>query len=341
MQIHEGVSLRDHTTFKLGGPADFFVSVQTLEELKKAVQWAHKRGLPFFILGGGSNVVFPDEGYRGLVIRVELKGVVYKEGQDEVLVIASAGEEWDALVGETVERGLWGLENLSAIPGSVGAVPVQNVGAYGVEAKNIIEWVEVFDTETQKVSRLSVAECAFAYRDSIFKHEEGANFVVLRVAFNLSRMSEPLLSYKDVVTYFEETKQEPTLMAIRHAICTIRARKFPKLTEVGTAGSFFKNPIVSSEQAARLKEKYPALPTYDVGESTKISLAWILDNVLNLKGVCEGNVGTFQEQPLVLVTHTGAFTEELLRFANAVEEKVFAATGVRISPEVNIIRNKK
>src|SRR3989339_1996750 len=187
MEVLENVSLAEHTTLHLGGVARFFISVHSVEELREAVSFAQNNEYPIYILGGGSNVLFSDSGWIGVVIHMALLGRSYDEdSKGDAQVVACAGEVWDQLVEETVGQGLWGLENLSRIPGTVGAAPVQNIGAYGVEVKDVIDWVEVLDIATNQMHVLSIAECAFGYRDSIFKHEEGRTYVVTRVAFRLS-----------------------------------------------------------------------------------------------------------------------------------------------------------
>lgn len=342
MTIKEQVPLRDYTTFKLGGPADFFVSVGSVPELTEALAWANAHALPFFILAGGSNVVFPDEGFRGVVIHVALKGVTFKECGNTSFAITAAGEEWDAFVAQVVEKELWGIENLSAIPGSVGATPVQNVGAYGVEVSNVIEWVDVLNVRTHKVERFNNDACRFAYRDSVFKRAEGKKYIVLHVCFKLSRRPAPQLAYRDVAEYFSGHTHAPALAQIREAIIAIRARKFPDLTHVGTAGSFFLNPIVPAEKAAELRAQFPELPVYPVDDAhAKVSIAWILDRVLGFKGKRSGAVGAYERHVLALVNHGGATADELCAFARDIQQNVFEKTGIKITPEVTIVANEK
>ncbi len=202
MTIQENILLKEHTTFKIGGPAQYFVEIFTIDELQKAVSIAKEKSLPIFILGGGSNILVADSGFQGLVIKICIKGKEMRElSNEKVEVIVGAGEDWDSFVGYTVEHNLFGLENLSYIPGSVGATPVQNIGAYGTEVKDTISWVEVFNTEKNSIEKFSNKECLFDYRDSYFKKTEGKKYIIIRVAFLLSRHGTLSIDYKDVRDY--------------------------------------------------------------------------------------------------------------------------------------------
>lgn len=336
MEIQENVLLGAYTTFHIGGPAEFFVIVKTEVELQEAYAFARERALPVTVLGGGSNVLVSDEGVKGLVIKNEITGLQHEEKNGSVFVTAGAGMVWDDLVADTVDRGWWGLENLSAIPGSVGATPVQNVGAYGVEVGECISVVRVYDTESDLFRELQKEECMFGYRDSFFKHAEGAHLVVTRVMFVLSQTPQPKISYKDLAETFGE--RTPTLSDIREAVIRIRAGKFPDWHTIGTAGSFFKNPVLSEEAFQTLQEKYPNIPSFKgVHGDIKVPLGWILDTVLALKGVQRGNVGTYEKQALVIVNHGNATAKEVDAFAKEVAQKVYDATNIHIEREVRSI----
>lgn len=339
MQVQHDVPLSAHTTLKVGGNARFFVEATSVEELQAALRYAHEQSLPIYILGGGSNVLAPDGGWPGLVIKVGLKGVTHEETeQGHVVVTAAAGESWDALVAYTVERKWWGLENLSAIPGTVGATPVQNVGAYGVEVADLITAVAVIDTATGAEKTLSPTECQFRYRESIFKTEAGRRYLITAVTYQLSKTPAPKLEYKDLATYFAEHAESPTLAAIREAVCAIRAQKFPDLATYGTAGSFFKNPVVSNETYQELTSRYPELPGYPQADgNVKVSLAWLLDRVCGLRGHQEGAVALFEKQPLVLVTRAATTQAEIDQFAKHVASLVLEKTGIEIEREVTQI----
>lgn len=336
MTIQENIPLAPYTTFKVGGNARYFVVVQTLDELKAALEFARARGLQRFVLGGGSNVVIADAGFPGLVIKMELKGIERADAGDSVFVSAMAGESWDGLVAKTVEWGLWGIENLSWIPGTVGAAPVQNIGAYGTEVMNVIDAIHVIDLSTGQGRIMSNAECRFSYRDSIFKTAAGKDLVIVSVRFRLSTKRAPNLSYKDLKEYFAG-KPAPTQLEIRDAVIAIRKGKFPDINLIGTAGSFWKNPIVPSAVYERLRVEYPAMPSFPVDVArVKVPLAWILDNVCKLKGFTKGNVGLFERQPIVLVAKRGATFAEISAFEREVAAAVKAKTGIDIEREVGL-----
>lgn len=332
----QNVSLAPYTTFGIGGPASYFTSIANEAELLAALAWAQERELPVTILGGGSNVLIADAGVSGLVIKNDIDGVTYTEDADAVHVTAGAGVVWNELVSETVARGLWGLENLSAIPGSVGATPIQNVGAYGVEVSEYVAQVRVYDTIDETFYTLSAADCAFAYRDSLFKRAEGKCYIVTAVTLRLSREPTPKLHYKDLAARFSGA--QPSQQEIRDAVVEIRSAKFPDWHTVGTAGSFFKNPIVTNETFSTLQRTYPELPGYPVDAArTKIALGWILEHVLQLRGVQHGSVGTYVGQALVVINCGGATASDTQQFARMIEERVYEVIGVPIEWEVTYL----
>ncbi|MBP9760422.1 MAG: UDP-N-acetylmuramate dehydrogenase [Candidatus Pacebacteria bacterium] len=338
MDIHENVSLAEFTTLRLGGPARFFVSVHSLEELREALAYAHTHTLPIFILGGGSNTLFSDDGWKGIVIRIALTGRDYTEDtRGDAQVIAGAGESWDDLVRDMVKEGFWGMENLSFVPGTVGATSVQNVGCYGVSASDIIDWVEVLDTRTNDLHILSNADCMFGYRDSVFKHSEGRHYIVTRVAYRLSMHATPKLAYKDLALYFEG-RDVVGASEVREALRDIRGRKFPDIFTVGTAGSFFKNPIIQRAHAIQLATLFgEEVPQYVVDETqVKIPAAWILDK-FGWKGKRVGQVGCWEAQPLVLVHYGGGTATELILFAYDIVRDVQQRASIRLEPEVQVV----
>jgi UDP-N-acetylmuramate dehydrogenase len=342
MKIQKNVSLKEYTTFRTGGPADFFVIVSSVEELKKAVSYAKRKSIPIFILGGGSNILIRDHGFKGLVIKVEIKGIEEQEKSDtHVEVVAGAGENWDEFVAHTVSRNLYGLENLSLIPGSVGAAPVQNIGAYGTEAMNLISWVEVFDIEKGKVRRLINEECGFTYRDSMFKKPHGKKYIITRVAFILSKSHAFNTSYKDVQEHIEKNNlkhEDLSLNKLRDIVIGIRKRKLPDIKEYGTAGSFFKNPIIPKTKYEQLLLLYKDMPHFVVDKNNvKIPAAWMLDKLCGFKGHREDNVGIYENQALVLVNFGDATSEQILKLAEKMTECVKEKTGIVLEPEVQII----
>ncbi|MDO8510186.1 MAG: UDP-N-acetylmuramate dehydrogenase [bacterium] len=338
LHIQENVPLAPLTTFKTGGPARFFCTAKSEGELRQAIEFARSRRIPFFVLGGGSNVLIPDRGFFGLAIKNEIKVTQFIERREEVSLVAGAGENWDALVAMTVQKNLYGLENLSGIPGTVGAAPIQNIGAYGVEVADVLSHVDVFDAEEMKEKRFDVQECMFSYRNSLFKSAHGKRFIITAVGFVLKKEGQCRIHYKDLALAFNDTRENITPQKIRSAVLEIRKQKFPDLTECGTAGSFFKNPIIDEAEYLNLVSRYRELPGYpEKNGKIKIPLAWILDKVCLLKGYRKGNVGLFSNQPLVVVNYGNATTEEIINFTREVSQKVFEAAGLTIESEVRIL----
>ncbi|MEI7720128.1 MAG: UDP-N-acetylmuramate dehydrogenase [bacterium] len=348
LKIEENVALAPLTTFYIGGPARYMARVASVEGLREALAYAREKELKMLILGGGSNMLVGDDGFDGLVIKIEIAGVeiqkdIEEKESNKVILIAGAGESWDAVVARSVAEGLWGIENLSGIPGTVGGAVVQNIGAYGAAVSEVLEWVEVFDTKTGEVKKIENTACAFDYRESVFKHT--SNFVVTRAAFALSRQAKPNLSYKDLAQRFSDGVAEtrgssaPTLVAIREAVLAIRRGKFPDLSVEGTAGSFFKNPILPKPEAEALKQKYPEMPLFAMPETAgvKVPLAFILDKVLGLKGFCVGGARLFENQPLVVAAAHGTRAQDIFDLKDVVMKKVFDETQIKIEPEVKII----
>lgn len=338
MTIQENIPLATYTTFKIGGPARFFCIATTEADIVEAVNFAHDKDLPLFILGGGSNLLIGDEGFGGLVIKMELMGIEEKIEEGSVgkrIISSGAGEQWDDFVDYAVERGLYGIENLSAIPGTVGAAPVQNIGAYGAEAGHAIASVRAFDTKTKQFVDLVNADCGFSYRDSVFKKEKG-RYIITRVFFALDPHGVLNMSYKDVADYFTQKNiAQPTLKDVREAVISIRWGKLPDWKLWGTAGSFFKNPTISANDFMRLKNMYPALPGFPEPDGrVKVSLGWILDKVCNVKGLCKGNACVYEKQALVLVTKPGATSEEVVELAHELMKQVREKTGIVIEGEV-------
>jgi len=369
MKIQENIPLGPYTTFGIGGNARYFCVVTNEEEMVIALRYAREHGLELFVLGGGSNVVISDAGFPGFVVKNEIQIITETRRAGIVTIMVGAGESWDGFVFHCVSRGYWGIENLSAIPGTVGAAPVQNIGAYGVEVRNVIESVRAIDVRTGAAKVFLNAECLFSYRDSFFKTKEGKNFIITEVTFQLGTLPKPNLFYKDLRDYFKRSERvelaetsepdgassrnfsaekypcsanstlsDPSLKNIRDAVIKIRSGKFPDLSKIGTAGSFWKNPIIAKPHFEKLAEKYHGIPSFPaVGDKVKVPLAWILDNICDLKGYAEHRVGLFKNQPLVLVAEDGATADEIRRFAIKVASTVKKKTGIDIEPEVCFI----
>lgn len=331
MIVRERVPLASLTTLRVGGDARYVIDCRNDKEVREALAFARMRDLPFYVLGEGSNVCASDSGFEGVIIR-NLDTSCSFVGDREVMAVCGAGLSWDQFVSEASARGLWGVENLAGIPGTVGASPVQNIGAYGAEVADTFLWLEALDARTGALMRLPKAMCRFGYRESRFKHEP--ELVIVRVAFQLRTEGIPRVSYPDLARLIEEGRTLISPTDIADAVREIRSRKFPDLATCGTAGSFFKNPIVSAEAYALLKERYSGIPGYVTGGSVKVPLAWILDNVLELRGYARGPVRLFERQPLVLVTSDGAHARDVDVLASDVTARVQDATGITIEREV-------
>ena len=333
--IQEHEPLSRHTTFRIGGPARFFVEARTEGEVREALAFGRERGLPVFVLGGGSNVLASDAGFAGVVVRIATRGLSAEELPGGVEVVAAAGEEWDAVVEFAVAGGLYGLENLSLIPGRVGAAVVGNIGAYGTEVKDVLAWAETLDLRSGQARRWTRQECQFGYRQSFFKSHEGRNFIITRAAFSLSRSGAVNTKYRDVQEHFAgRSIATPTLAQVREAVSTIRRRKLPDLARFGTAGSFFKNPVIPRDKYAALAARFPGLPGHDEGNQlVKVPLGWLLDKACGLKGAWRGRVGTYAEQALVIVSDGGT-AAEVEAFARELVQAVKDKAGLDVDWEV-------
>ncbi len=333
MMIQEQIPLAPLTTMHVGGNARFFVRVGNEDELSRAIFFAREKELPIFVLGGGSNTLVLETGFSGLVIKMEFKGIAY----DDNRVAVGAGEMWDEFVQSVVAHNLWGVENLSLIPGTVGGAAVQNIGAYGVEAYNTIFSVTAFDVNTMQSKTFLCNECASGYRESVFKKNK--NLIVTSVVFNLAYNGVPQINYEDVKKYFEEKAiTQPALLEIREAVVAIRTKKMPA-PPIGTAGSFFKNPVVDTAQYEVLKNRFPEMKAYLQGDNhgdnkVKLSAAWLLDHVGGWRGVRRGDAGVHEKQALILVNYGSATANEMMSLASEMKNDIKEKTGVLIEEEV-------
>lgn len=327
--------LRDLNSFHVEECAERVITFNEKEDLKQIFADGHTPE-HWYVLGGGNNILFTRR-FCGTLIKPVGKNITIKANLDDsVIVEAEAGVEWDDMVAWSVERELWGMENLSLIPGTVGAAPVQNIGAYGAEAKDVIERVHYYDVEDKRHHTMGNAECRFAYRESIFKHELHSKAIITSVEFRLSKSPQPSLGYGDLAKEVE-TLGSVTLKNIREAVCSIRRSKLPDTAVLGNAGSFFKNPIVNKQMSERLKSQYENMPVYPVSEQNcKLAAGWLIDQA-GLKGYRKGNVGVHERQALVLVNFGGATGKEVIALSELVRERVNEKFGITIDPEVNIL----
>lgn len=337
MEIRKDYSLLSHNTFGMDIKASLFIEYTSVEELKEILRrypleegcWLH--------IGGGSNLLFKGD-YPGIILHSAIKGYeILEENEQEVIVRVGAGEVWDDFVAYSVEKGWYGAENLSLIPGEVGASAVQNIGAYGMEAKDLIVNVETVEVATGEERIFTNAECAYAYRESAFKLSLKGKYIITKVSYRLKKTPCYHLDYGNVRAELEKSGIALTLSNVREVIIKIREGKLPDPKVQGNAGSFFMNPIISRVQFEALLAEYPQMPHYVVdAERVKIPAAWMIDQC-GWKGKRLGNAGVHDKQALVLVNAGGATGEEVIRLSEAIQKSVFDKFGIRISPEVNFI----
>ncbi|HNV83496.1 MAG TPA: UDP-N-acetylmuramate dehydrogenase [Arenimonas sp.] len=337
-QLGENVSLAGRNTFRIPARAEILADVKNSDALAELFDFAMLRSGPVMLLGEGSNILFAAD-VPGVVICLTMSEInIIRDEGDVALVRADAGVNWNDFIGWTLGRGLLGLENMSLIPGTVGACPIQNIGAYGVEAGEFIETVEVFDRQSQRMKRIGKAECEFAYRDSLFKQDLN-RYVICAVEFLLPRHRELKLDYAGVREELSGMGIEnPRAVHVAEAISRIRTRKLPNPAILGNAGSFFKNPIIPAAQAEQLKSQYDQLPSYpgDSDDTRKISAAWLIENA-GWKGFRDGDAGIAEQHALVLVNYGNATGQQLLGLARRVAKSVYEKFGVHIEPEPRII----
>lgn len=335
--IKEHVSLKGYNTLGVDVAARFFVAVQSLEQLQDALAWAQQRKVAVFLLGGGSNLVLTAD-LDMLVIHLQMQGIsILSEDAEYARIEVQAGENWHAFVQWSLAQGFSGLENLSLIPGHIGAAPVQNIGAYGVELKDHLESVFFYDRETQQTQRLITAECQFAYRDSLFKRESGRR-VILSVIFKLPKVAVLRLDYGDLRGYLAKQQvMQPTPQDVSRAVCEIRAEKLPDPNKLANTGSFFKNPVVSAAHAEQLKQSYPNIVNFaqDDGQ-VKLAAGWLIDQA-GWKGVRQGDAGVHTKQALVLVNYGTATGKQILELAGQIQADILQRFAVELEIEPNVI----
>ena len=349
LNIQQSIPLAPFTTFGIGGNAKFFVEVGSVEELTEAVRFARNDGLEIFVLGGGSNILISDEGFDGLVIKMDIRGLWINDIASRlstggysrystvpscgVVLNAGAGEIWDDVVAKAVELNAGGIENLSLIPGTVGGAVYQNIGAYGAELKDILTSVKAYNISTGEIMRLSNKECDFGYRDSIF--QKNKNFIILEAEIMLFKNRKPNISYPDIQKKFGG--QTPSLTEVRRAIVEIRQSKLVPPDKLGNAGSFFKNPIIKISNYQFLISQYPDLNGRKIGNDViKMSAAQFIEKA-GFKGRRIENVGISEKHALVLVNYGNGTAKELIDFAGTVKEAVKAKFGVKLEAEVELV----
>lgn len=338
MQIQTNVSLKNYSTMRIGGIAKAMTTVTTPEDVKSAVAWARARNAPLLLLGGGSNVIFSD-GYDGLVVVNRIKEfAVLDDTAEHTLIRVGAGENWDDIVQKTVGMGLHGLEFLSAIPGTAGATPVQNVGAYGAEIADTFVELRAFDMHTNGFVTLSKQDCGFTYRNSIFKSPIDRRYIICTITLRLEKSMPKPPFYAALQAYLDAHGiTEYTPATIRKAVIAIRAKKLPDPAHVANTGSFFKNPIVPATQAAELLAQHPTMPHWSLPDGrVKLAAGWLVDEA-GLKGYKAHGMATYEHHALVLVNEHAKNYADLLAFKNEIIAKVQAAFGVILEQEPELL----
>lgn len=336
--LQENFSLQPINTFGLEENARFYSKVQSLDELNEALNFAQDRKIPCLILGGGSNILITKE-FPGIVIQLINKGIKkLKETEDKIWLEVSAGENWHQFVIHCLENQWFGLENLSLIPGSVGAAPMQNIGAYGVEVGQFVESVQWIDRESRQINQIQGENCRFGYRESIFKQELKNKAIIWSVIFCLNAKPNVRIDYGDIKQVLTDWKiTEPTPKDVSNAVISIRKTKLPDPAEIGNAGSFFKNPIVPKSIYTSISSRFPDVPHYPVNESqVKIPAAWLIETA-GWKGRNFGNYGVHERQALVLVNYGGARGKQIWDLAQSIMTDVKEKFGIELQPEVNLI----
>ncbi|MDQ6608206.1 MAG: UDP-N-acetylmuramate dehydrogenase [Bacteroidota bacterium] len=339
MQIQENVSLRPYNTFGIDAAARYFTTFETVEELKELFgNSKFKIQGSKLILGGGSNILLTKD-FNGLVLKNEIGGIeVVKEDVDHIYLKAGAGENWHKVVMYCVENGFAGIENLSLIPGNVGASPMQNIGAYGVDIKDVFHELEAFDIKDNTITKFSLQECEFGYRESVFKHKYKGRFVILNVTYRLNKQLVFNTSYGAIQQELEKMgARNLSIKTISQAVINIRSSKLPDPKLIGNAGSFFKNPHVDKKSFHMLQKKYPALPYFSFDEeNVKLPAGWLIEQC-GWKGYRKGDAGCYPKQALVLVNYGSASGEEIFSLSEDILQSVKNKFGIVLEREVNIV----
>ena len=333
MRDERDYSLKAHNTFGIEAKCERFMEYTSVEEAQEVTEILRKSDTPYIIIGGGSNLLLTKD-YDGIVVRSDILGIQI----DDDRMTCGSGEVFDEIVEASLMAGLYGLENLSLIPGDVGASAVQNIGAYGVEAKDFIETIEAVEIKTGKVVRILAQDCGYAYRQSRFKKDWKNLYLITHVTYRLSTTFKPHLDYGNIRTELERKGiSEPTAQQLRETIIEIRNAKLPDPKVMGNAGSFFMNPIVPRAKYEALAAQYPTMPHYEVdAEQVKIPAGWMIEQC-GWKGKSLGRAGVHDKQALVLVNRGGATGEEIVVLCQAIQQDVKGKFGIDIHPEVNII----
>ena len=333
------VNLRPYNSFGFDAVAKCFTEINDIQQIEELIQSDIFQEEEHLILGGGNNVLFQNDVFDGLVVFINTKGIeILQDNENEVIIRAQAGEDWPDFVRFCVEKGWRGVENLAHIPGKVGAAPVQNIGAYGMELKDSFLRCEATEIATGAIRIFTKEKCRFGYRESIFKNELKGQYIITSVDFLLKKNAPLHLEYGNIKAYLGQNGIEnPTLLQLHDAICAIRDAKLPDVKQIGSAGSFFKNPVIEKAQFEALQKQYPDIPHYDEPNGkVKVPAGWLIEQA-GWKGRRDGHVGVYEKQSLVLVHYGGGNGSDIVELALKIQDSVEATFGIRISPEVNYV----
>ena len=334
--LKQNVSLKPYNTFGIDVKANFFADIYSVDDLMKLFTNSAIEGKKLLILGGGSNMLFTED-FDGIVIKLSIPGISYTTQGDEIIVTAGAGVVWNDLVTFCVNNGFAGLENLTLIPGTVGASPIQNIGAYGVELKDVFLSCEAFEIAALKTKMFSFEDCKFGYRDSVFKNDLKGKYIITQVSFRLTKIANLQTHYGAITA--ELTNRNiitPNIADVSAVVAAIRVSKLPDPSTIGNAGSFFKNPVITEAQFQELIQKFPDIVNYPVQNGVKLAAGWLIEQC-GFKGKVVGNTGTWKNQALVLVNHGNASGQEVYSFSEQIINSVHTKFGVTLEREVNIL----
>ena len=335
--ILQDVDITQYNTMGVSARAQYFAEVLSVSELEDVLAFCAHKKLPLYILGGGSNVLFVED-YEGMIIHMNVKGwSIEKENGNDLLLKVGAGENWHQLVLACVEKGWGGIENLSLIPGSVGAAPIQNIGAYGAELGNVFFSLDAVEIASGKIRTFTKHDCKFGYRDSVFKNELKGKYVITSVTLQLQKDPEINTTYRALSEALDKKGiNAPTIKDVSDTVIEIRQSKLPDPAKIGNTGSFFKNPVITSKSFQALQEKYPDVPHYPAGKQVKVPAAWLIDQC-GWKGKRFGDAGVHKMQALVIVNYGNATGNEIWALAQKIQASVKDAFGIFLTPEVNVV----
>lgn len=336
LQIRENVSLQNFNTFGIEAYARYFVEINHEDDLVELFSDPQWKKTPYLVIGGGSNLLFT-QNFDGLIIRMNIRGIEHRINHEQVMVEAGAGEVWHDLVKYCVSRGFCGIENLSLIPGSVGASPIQNIGAYGVEIKDVFYSCTAFEIESLKFKTFHHADCEFGYRESVFKGRLKGKYILTAVKYQLSLNQQLKLDYGAIQ---DELKNrgiaQPSIKDVSAVVSAIRVAKLPDPSTIGNAGSFFKNPVITTAEFQRIQEQYPEIVHFIVPDGIKLAAGWLIEQC-GWKGKVVGHTGTWKNQALVLVNQGNATGNEIFELSHQIIQSVKSKFGVELEREVNIV----